>query len=56
MIFSAIAIESAIQASIAGDDLPSSCASLLAAKIEAAINKTRFLASSTEAFFDCCSK
>jgi len=33
MMFSAVAIASAIQESIAGDDLPSSCASLLAAKI-----------------------
>jgi hypothetical protein len=51
MIFSAVAIESAIQASIAGDDLPSSCANHKAAKMDAAINKTRFLPSSTMVYY-----
>lgn len=46
MIFSAIEIELAIVASIAGHGL-SYWASLRAARIEAAISKTRFLPSST---------
>jgi hypothetical protein len=47
MILSAIVIESATQASNAGDGLPSQCASLRAAKMAAAMSRTRFRPSST---------
>jgi hypothetical protein len=41
-IFSAAAIASAMHASKAGQDLYSNCASLRAARIEAAMSRTRF--------------